>query len=129
MSMEHNPVDSTGEAGAALILDRNGVLQIPTACAGTLLHAGGARAPAASRWRSTSSLNPCTGAGATCPSGGIHYCCLRASLAVLEPRIAFAALLDRFASTRLAAELRHREAGVMRGVEHLWIELQRMAAM
>ena len=35
-----------------------------TACAGTLLHAGGARAPAASRWKSTSSLNRWT--GATC---------------------------------------------------------------
>ena len=56
--------DSTGEAVAALILDRNGVLRTPTACAGTLLHAGGARAPAASRWRSTSSLNRWT--GATC---------------------------------------------------------------
>ena len=54
---------------------------------------------------------------------GIHYC-LGASLAVLEARVVFAALLDRFASIRLAAEPRHRAAVVVRGVEHLWIEVQ-----
>ena len=57
---------------------------------------------------------------------GIPYC-LGASLAVLEARVAFAALLDRFASIRLATEPRHREAVVVRGVEHLWIEVQRTA--
>ena len=57
---------------------------------------------------------------------GIHYC-LGASLAVLEARVAFAALLDRFASIRLATEPRHREAVVVHGVEHLWIEVQRTA--
>ena len=55
---------------------------------------------------------------------GIHYC-LGASLAVLEARVVFAALLDRFASIRLAAEPRHRAAVVVRGVEQLWIEVQR----
>ena len=53
---------------------------------------------------------------------GIHYC-LGAALAVLEARIAFASLLARFSSIRLAAEPRHREGVVLRGVEHLWIEV------
>ena len=55
---------------------------------------------------------------------GIHYC-LGAPLAVLEARIAFASLLDRFPSIRLAAEPRHRESRVLRGVEQLWIEVER----
>ena len=55
---------------------------------------------------------------------GIHYC-LGAPLALLEARIAFAAVLDRFASIRLAAEPRHRDTVVLRGVEHLWIEVER----
>ncbi|MDE0218205.1 MAG: cytochrome P450 [Spirochaetaceae bacterium] len=55
---------------------------------------------------------------------GIHYC-LGAPLAVLEARIVFAAVLDRFASIRLAAEPRHRKTVVLRGVEHLWIEVER----
>ena len=54
---------------------------------------------------------------------GIHYC-IGAPLAILEARIAFAALLDRFATIRLAAEPRHRESAVLRGVEHLWIEVE-----
>ena len=53
---------------------------------------------------------------------GIHYC-LGASLAMLEARIAFASLLDRFGSIRLAAEPRHRDGVVLRGVEQLWIEV------
>ena len=55
---------------------------------------------------------------------GIHYC-LGAALAVMEARIVFAAVLDRFASIRLAAEPRHRTTVVLRGVEHLWIEVER----
>jgi cytochrome P450 len=55
---------------------------------------------------------------------GIHYC-LGAALAVLEARTAFAGLLDRFSAIRLADEPRHREGIVLRGVEHLWIEVER----
>ena len=55
---------------------------------------------------------------------GIHYC-LGAPLAMLEARTAFAAVLERFASIRLAAEPRNRETVVLRGVEHLWIEVER----
>ena len=55
---------------------------------------------------------------------GIHYC-LGASLAVLEARIAFRGLLDRFPSIRLAAEPRYRDGIVLRGVESLWIEVER----
>ena len=55
---------------------------------------------------------------------GIHYC-LGAALAVLEARSAFAALLDRFSAIRLAAAPRHREGIVLRGVERLWIEVER----
>ena len=54
---------------------------------------------------------------------GIHYC-LGASLAVLEARIAFRSLLDRFPSVRLAAEPRYRDGIVLRGVESLWIEVE-----
>ncbi|MDE0059302.1 MAG: cytochrome P450 [Defluviicoccus sp.] len=54
---------------------------------------------------------------------GIHYC-LGASLAVLEARIAFQSLLERFPSIRLAAEPRYRDGIVLRGVESLWIEVQ-----
>ena len=54
---------------------------------------------------------------------GIHYC-LGASLAVLEARIAFRGLLDRFSSIRLAAEPRYRDGIVLRGVESLWIEVE-----
>ena len=55
---------------------------------------------------------------------GIHYC-LGASLAVLEARIAFRGLLDRFPSIRLASEPRYRDGIVLRGVESLWIEVDR----
>ena len=54
---------------------------------------------------------------------GIHYC-LGASLAVLEARVAFRGLLDRFASIRMAAEPHHRDGIVLRGVESLWIEVE-----
>ena len=54
---------------------------------------------------------------------GIHYC-LGASLALLEARIAFRGLLDRFPSVRLAAEPRYRDGIVLRGVESLWIEVE-----
>ena len=55
---------------------------------------------------------------------GIHYC-LGAALAVLEARIAFASLLDRFPSIRLAAEPRYRDGVVLRGLDQLWIEVER----
>ena len=54
---------------------------------------------------------------------GIHHC-LGASLALLEARIAFRGLLDRFPSIRLAAEPRYRDGIVLRGVESLWIEVE-----
>ena len=54
---------------------------------------------------------------------GIHYC-LGASLAILEARIAFRGLLDRFPSIRMAAEPRYRDGFVLRGVESLWIEVE-----
>ena len=52
---------------------------------------------------------------------GIHHC-LGAPLAMMEGRIAFAALLDRFSSIELAAEPEFREQIVLRGVEELWVE-------
>ena len=55
---------------------------------------------------------------------GIHYC-LGAALAVLEARIAFASLLDRFPSIRLAAKPRYRDNVVLRGLDELWIEVER----
>ena len=54
---------------------------------------------------------------------GIHYC-LGASLAVMEARVAFRGLLDRFPSIRLADEPRYRDGIVLRGVENLWIEVE-----
>ena len=54
---------------------------------------------------------------------GIHYC-LGASLALMEARIAFKGLLDRFPSIRLAAEPRYRDGIVLRGVGSLWIEVE-----
>ena len=53
---------------------------------------------------------------------GIHHC-LGASLALLEARIAFRGLLDRFPSIQLAAEPRYRDGIVLRGVGSLWIEV------
>ncbi len=58
---------------------------------------------------------------------GIHHC-LGAPLAELEGRIAFAALLERFSSIRLLAEPEYREQAVLRGVEELWIEVERRHA-
>ena len=55
---------------------------------------------------------------------GIHYC-LGASLAMLEGRIAFASLLERFSSIRLSAEPRQRKQVVLRGVENLLIDVER----
>ena len=55
---------------------------------------------------------------------GIHYC-LGAALAVLEARVAFASLLDRFPSIRLAAEPRYRDNVVLRGLDELLIEVER----
>ena len=55
---------------------------------------------------------------------GTHYC-LGASLAVLEARIALGGLFERFPSIRLAAEPRYRDGIVLRGVESLWIEVER----
>lgn len=58
---------------------------------------------------------------------GIHYC-LGASLALLEARIVFRGLLDRFPSIQLAAEPRYRDGIVLRGVESLWIKVERARA-
>ena len=55
---------------------------------------------------------------------GIHYC-LGAPLAMLEGRIAFTSLLDRFSSIRLLSEPEYREQVVLRGVKDLWIEVER----
>ncbi len=55
---------------------------------------------------------------------GIHFC-LGAPLAQLEARIAFAAVLERFSSIRLAAEPAYRPQVVLRGVEELWVEVER----
>ena len=54
---------------------------------------------------------------------GIHHC-LGAPLAMLEGRVAFSALLDRFPSMNLIAEPEFREQVVLRGVEELWIEAE-----
>ncbi len=53
---------------------------------------------------------------------GIHHC-LGAPLAMLEGRVAFLALLDRFPSMSLIAEPDFREQVVLRGVEELWVEV------
>ncbi len=58
---------------------------------------------------------------------GIHHC-LGASLALMEARIAFRGLLDRFPTIRLAAEPRYRDGIVLRGVESLWIEVEKAGA-
>ena len=63
--------------------------------------------------RSTS----CARGSAISPFGrGIHYC-LGESLVLLEARIAFRRLLDRFPSIRLTAESRYRDGIVPCGVE------------
>ncbi len=54
---------------------------------------------------------------------GIHHC-LGAPLAMLEGRVAFSALLDRFPSMTLIEEPEFREQVVLRGVEELWVEVE-----
>ncbi len=55
---------------------------------------------------------------------GIHYC-LGSPLALMEGRIAFTALLDRFSDIRLVAEPEFREQIVLRGAKELWVEVER----
>ena len=54
---------------------------------------------------------------------GIHHC-LGAPLAILEGRIAFASLLERFSSIRLMRQPQYREQVVLRGVKELWVEVE-----
>ena len=53
---------------------------------------------------------------------GVHYC-LGGPLALMEAQIALASLLDRYGSMRLAMEPEYRAGVALRGVEHLWIEV------
>ena len=55
---------------------------------------------------------------------GIHHC-LGAPLALLEGRIAFSCMLNRFSSIRLLTEPERRPQVVLRGVDELWIEVER----
>ncbi len=55
---------------------------------------------------------------------GIHHC-LGAPLAMLEARAAFSALLDRFSHIELVSEPVYRKQVVLRGVEELWVEVER----
>ena len=55
---------------------------------------------------------------------GIHHC-LGAPLAVLEARAAFSALLAHFSRIELIAEPVYREQVVLRGLEELWVEVER----
>ena len=55
---------------------------------------------------------------------GIHHC-LGAPLALLEGRVAFASLLERFSSIRLMREPEYRDQVVLRGARELWIEVER----
>lgn len=55
---------------------------------------------------------------------GIHYC-LGSPLALLEGRIAFTALLERFSDIRLVGEPEFREQIVLRGAKELWVEVER----
>ena len=59
---------------------------------------------------------------------GIHYC-LGSSLAVLEGRVAFAALLRRYPSIRLVSRPEHREQMVLRGHRELWLEVGEPSAI
>ena len=54
---------------------------------------------------------------------GIHYC-LCAPLAVMEAKIAFSALLERYPSIRFAAEPRARKQAVLRGPEQVLVEVE-----
>ena len=53
---------------------------------------------------------------------GIHYC-LGASLAVLEGKVVFAALLERFPTIRLAEPPVRRDQMVLRGLSELWVDI------
>lgn len=55
---------------------------------------------------------------------GIHYC-LGSPLALLEARAAFTGLLERFSSIRLLSDPDYRNQIVLRGVEDLWVEVER----
>ena len=55
---------------------------------------------------------------------GIHYC-LGSPLALLEARVAFANLVERFSSIELVEEPEFRDQIVLRGVESLWIRVER----
>ena len=55
---------------------------------------------------------------------GIHYC-LGSPLALLEARVAFANLIERFSSIELVSEPEFRDQIVLRGVESLWIRVGR----
>lgn len=55
---------------------------------------------------------------------GIHYC-LGSPLALLEARVAFANLLARFSSIELVSRPAFKDQIVLRGVESLWIEVER----
>ena len=54
---------------------------------------------------------------------GIHYC-LGASLAEMEGRIAFEAILRRFRVMRLVGGPKRRERITLRGLEELWVEVE-----
>ena len=54
---------------------------------------------------------------------GIHYC-LGSPLAILEGRIAFTTILERFSAMRLVAEPTFRNQIVLRGLEELWVEVE-----
>lgn len=54
---------------------------------------------------------------------GVHYC-LGASLAEMEGRIAFSAILRRYGSIRLVSKPVHRQQTVLRGVKELWVEVK-----
>ena len=54
---------------------------------------------------------------------GIHHC-LGSSLAVLEGRIAFAGMLERFSTMRLVAEPTRRNQIALRGLQELWVEVE-----
>ena len=55
---------------------------------------------------------------------GIHYC-LGASLAVMDAKVAFAALLKRFSSIQLSTEPVRRHQITLRGLSELWVEVER----
>ena len=58
---------------------------------------------------------------------GIHYC-LGSPLALMEGKIAFTALLERFSDIRLVAEPEYRQQIVLRGAKELWVEVERASS-